>query len=74
MQEQPKAVIESVEAGMKLVRSQMNVAVLSGRETLYFDTKRFGSYNFHLSEKLNTRYSAIAMQNGCPYIANFNNM
>lgn len=42
MQHQRLAVIESVEAGMKLVRAQMNVAVLGGRETLYFDTKRFG--------------------------------
>lgn len=30
--------------------------------------------NFHLSEKLNTAYSAIALQPGCPYIEEINKM
>lgn len=44
MQTQPQYVIESVENGMKLVRERKNFAVLGGRETLYFDSKRFGTY------------------------------
>ncbi|GBP37720.1 Ionotropic receptor 40a [Eumeta japonica] len=66
--------VRSVEAGVRLILSQKNVAILGGRETLYFDTERFGSHNFHLSEKLYTRYSAIALQIGCPYIEPFNNV
>lgn len=31
-----------------------------------------GSHNFHMSEKLYTRYSAIALQIGCPYLETFN--
>lgn len=30
-----------------------------------------GAQHFHLSEKLNTRYSAIAFQRACPYRDNF---
>ncbi|XP_046658718.1 ionotropic receptor 40a-like isoform X2 [Homalodisca vitripennis] len=64
--------IESTEDGMKLVRDKKNVALIGGRETFFFDTRRFGVHNFHLSEKLYTRYSAIAMQLGCPFIDKFN--
>ncbi|KAF2889087.1 hypothetical protein ILUMI_17086 [Ignelater luminosus] len=69
---QPTFVIDSVEEGVQLVRQSTNVAVVAGRETLFFDIQRFGAENFHLSEKLNTAYSAIAFQIGCPYIENFN--
>lgn len=31
-----------------------------------------GAENFHLSQKLSTRYSAIAFQIGCPYLDIFN--
>lgn len=31
-----------------------------------------GAENFHLSQKISTRYSAIAFQIGCPYLDNFN--
>ncbi|XP_049866227.1 ionotropic receptor 40a [Pectinophora gossypiella] len=65
--------VRSVEVGVRLVLSRRHVAVLGGRETLYYDTERFGSHNFHLSEKLYTRYSAIAFQIGCPYLETFNN-
>ncbi|XP_031329082.1 ionotropic receptor 40a [Photinus pyralis] len=65
-------VIDSVEEGVKLVRRSIDIAIIAGRETLYFDIQRFGAKNFHLSEKLNTAYSAIAFQIGCPYIENFN--
>ncbi|XP_074037326.1 ionotropic receptor 40a isoform X2 [Leptinotarsa decemlineata] len=64
--------IESVEAGVKLVRHSTTNAVMAGRETLFFDIQRFGPGNFHLSEKLNTAYSAIALQLGCPYIDEVN--
>ncbi|KAJ8912544.1 hypothetical protein NQ315_006615 [Exocentrus adspersus] len=64
--------VESVEEGVQLVRDSNNVAIMAGRETLYFDIQRFGPSNFHLSEKLNTAYSAIALQLGCPYIEEIN--
>ncbi|XP_026328485.1 ionotropic receptor 40a [Hyposmocoma kahamanoa] len=66
--------VRSVEVGVHLVLSRKRVAILGGRETLYYDTERFGSHNFHLSEKLYTRYSAIALQIGCPYLETFNNV
>ncbi|XP_053602865.1 ionotropic receptor 40a [Plodia interpunctella] len=66
--------VRSVEVGVRLVLSRRRVAILGGRETLYYDTERFGSHNFHLSEKLYTRYSAIALQIGCPYLETFNNV
>lgn len=39
-------------------------------DVLYFS----GPSNFHLSEKLNTAYSAIALQLGCPFINEINQM
>ncbi|XP_066137961.1 ionotropic receptor 40a [Euwallacea fornicatus] len=69
---QSKYVVESVEEGVKLVKDKRNVAVMAGRETLFFDIQRFGHKNFQLSEKLNTAYSAIALQLGCPYIEEIN--
>ncbi|XP_061728298.1 ionotropic receptor 40a-like [Cydia pomonella] len=66
--------VRSVEVGVRLVLARRRVAVLGGRETLYYDTERFGSHNFHLSEKLYTRYSAIALQIGCPYLDTFNHV
>ncbi|KAJ0180113.1 hypothetical protein K1T71_004704 [Dendrolimus kikuchii] len=66
--------VRNVEQGVRLVLSRRRVAVLGGRETLYYDTERFGSHNFHLSEKLYTRYSAIALQIGCPYLETFNDV
>lgn len=39
---QNKYVVESVEEGVKLVRDNRNVAVMAGRETLFFDIQRFG--------------------------------
>ncbi|RVE49270.1 hypothetical protein evm_006064 [Chilo suppressalis] len=66
--------VRSVEVGVRLVLTRRDVAILGGRETLYYDTERFGSHNFHLSEKLYTRYSAIAFQIGSPYLETFNNV
>ncbi|XP_050500121.1 ionotropic receptor 40a isoform X1 [Diabrotica virgifera virgifera] len=64
--------VDSVEMGVKMVRDSRNVAVMGGRETLFFDIQRFGPVNFHLSEKLNTAYSAIALQLGCPFVEEIN--
>ncbi|KAK3922609.1 Ionotropic receptor 40a [Frankliniella fusca] len=68
------AEVASGEDGMVRVGREPNLAMLGGRETLYFDTRRFGAHRFHLSEKLYTRYSAIALQIGCPYIESINNI
>lgn len=40
---QQSYLVESVEEGVKLVRDTGNVAVIAGRETLFFDIQRFGS-------------------------------
>ncbi|XP_025408278.1 ionotropic receptor 40a isoform X2 [Sipha flava] len=71
---QQEYLIGSTEKGMQLVRDNKNYAVIGGRETFYYDIKRFGAQHFHLSEKLNTRYSAIAFQRACPYRDNFNDV
>lgn len=36
--------VRNVEMGVRLVLSHRRVAVLGGRETLYYDTERFGKY------------------------------
>ncbi|KAK7590098.1 hypothetical protein V9T40_001711 [Parthenolecanium corni] len=64
--------VESTEAGMKLVQERKKIAIIGGRETFYYDTHRFGAENFHLSQRISTRYSAIAFPIGCPYLDNFN--
>ncbi|XP_077302826.1 ionotropic receptor 40a-like [Arctopsyche grandis] len=66
--------VKSVEQGVRkmLQTPDSPVALLAGRETLFFNSKRFGVSSFQLSEKLYTRYSAIAMQQGCPYLNIFN--
>nr|QBB73021.1 ionotropic receptor [Protaetia brevitarsis] len=69
---QSRYLVNSVEEGVKLVKDFSDVAVIAGRETLFFDIQRFGPINFHLSEKINTAYSAIAFQLGCPYVENVN--
>ncbi|GJQ71880.1 hypothetical protein Trydic_g2993 [Trypoxylus dichotomus] len=69
---QPSYLVNSVEEGVKMVKDFNNIAIIAGRETLFFDIQRFGLTNFHLSEKINTAYSAIAFQLGCPYIENVN--
>ncbi|KAF0715507.1 ionotropic receptor 40a isoform X2, partial [Aphis craccivora] len=71
---QREYLIGSTEKGMQLVRDNKNYAVIGGRETFYYDIKRFGAQHFHLSEKLNTRYSAIAFQRACPYRDNFDDV
>ncbi|GLV36593.1 Ionotropic receptor 40a [Carabus blaptoides fortunei] len=72
MKKQDSHLVDSVENGVKMVKNSENIVVIAGRETLFFDIQRFGPANFHLSEKLNTAYSAIALQIGCPYIENMN--
>ncbi|XP_039481489.1 ionotropic receptor 40a isoform X3 [Drosophila santomea] len=65
--------IDSVEAGIKLIaEGGEDKAVLGGRETLFFNVQQYGSKNFQLSQKLYTRYSAVAVQIGCPFLGSLN--
>ncbi|KAH8376556.1 hypothetical protein KR093_000113, partial [Drosophila rubida] len=72
----PRAfLIDSVEAGVKLIADgRENKAVLGGRETLYFNIQQYGAKNFQLSQKLYTRYSAVAVQIGCPFLDSLNDV
>uniref|UniRef100_A0A182LT48 Uncharacterized protein n=1 Tax=Anopheles culicifacies TaxID=139723 RepID=A0A182LT48_9DIPT len=64
--------VKSVEEGIRVLQSDPKYAVFGGRETLYFNTKRYGANRFQLSEKLYTRYSAVAVQIGCPFLDSLN--
>ncbi|KAH8339650.1 hypothetical protein KR067_012159, partial [Drosophila pandora] len=65
--------IDSVEAGIQLIADGgEDKAVLGGRETLYFNMQSYGAQNFQLSQKLYTRYSAVAVQIGCPFLDSLN--
>nr|XP_043069712.1 ionotropic receptor 40a [Drosophila bipectinata] len=67
--------IDSVEAGIKLIADGgEDKAVLGGRETLYFNMQSYGAQNFQLSQKLYTRYSAVAVQIGCPFLDSLNDV
>lgn len=66
--------VSSVEEGIEFMINGSNVAILGGRETLYFNIKRHPYYNFQLSEKLYTRYSAVAVQAGCPFLDTLNDV
>lgn len=48
---QPTFVIGSVEEGVQLVRQSTNVAVVAGRETLFFDVQRFGNLMVFIKHK-----------------------
>lgn len=63
--------LNSVEEGFQLL-SRDKTVVFAGRQTLYFNMKRFGIKNFQLSEKLFTRYSAISLQKGCLFLDSLN--
>lgn len=41
---QGEYLVNSVEDGVKMVRDYSEVAVIAGRETLYFDIQRFGKF------------------------------
>lgn len=66
------SLVASVEEGVRLIMGGLPRALLGGRETLYFNLKRHGSHNFQLSEKLYTRYSAVAVQIGSPFVESLN--
>nr|XP_041632975.1 ionotropic receptor 40a [Drosophila kikkawai] len=67
--------IDSVEAGIQLIaKGGEDKAVLGGRETLYFNIQQYGAQNFQLSHKLYTRYSAVAVQIGCPFLDSLNDV
>lgn len=69
-----KYLVSSIEQGINMIINNARIALLGGRETLFFNMKQRGIDNFQLSEKLYTRYSAIAVQSGCPYIESLNNV
>ncbi|XP_053698504.1 ionotropic receptor 40a [Sabethes cyaneus] len=64
--------VSSVEEGIRILSVNSKRAVFGGRETLYFNTKRYGAHRFQLSEKLYTRYSAVAVQYGSPFLDSLN--
>ncbi|XP_030377210.1 ionotropic receptor 40a [Scaptodrosophila lebanonensis] len=73
--DQTDFLIDSVEAGIKLIADgRENKAVLGGRETLFFNIQQYGAKNFQLSQKLYTRYSAVAVQIGCPFLDSLNDV
>ncbi|CAG9799965.1 unnamed protein product [Chironomus riparius] len=57
--------LDSVEQGVRTLLMDDKTVVFAGRQTLFFNMKRYGMRNFQLSEKLFTRYSAISLQKGC---------
>ena len=44
MQKQKNITINSIEEGMKMIKKRRKVAVIGGRETLFFDIQRFGNF------------------------------
>ncbi|KAL1130209.1 hypothetical protein AAG570_013147 [Ranatra chinensis] len=72
MSHQEKYLLNSIEEGMHTVKKNQNSAVIGGRETFFYNIRRLGAHNFYLSDKLYTRYSAIAFQTGCPFVESFN--
>lgn len=64
--------LNSVEEGVQKLLAKDRTVVFAGRQTLYFNMKRFGIKNFQLSEKLFTRYSAISLQKGCLFLDSLN--
>lgn len=64
--------LNSVEEGVHVLLNRDKTVVFAGRQTLFFNMKRFGIKNFQLSEKLFTRYSAISLQKGCLFLDSVN--
>jgi hypothetical protein len=64
--------LSSVEQGVQALLINDKTVVFAGRQTLFFNMKRYGSKNFQLSDKLFTRYSAISLQKGCLFLDSLN--
>lgn len=64
--------LDSVEQGVRTLMADDKTVVFAGRQTLYFNMKRYRMRNFQLSEKLFTRYSAISLQKGCLFLDSLN--
>jgi ionotropic glutamate receptor len=64
--------LDSVEQGVQSLLISDKTVVFAGRQTLFFNMKRFGARNFQLSDKLFTRYSAISLQKGCLFLDSLN--
>lgn len=54
---QQSYLVESVEEGVKLVRDTGRVAVIAGRETLFFDIQRFGLHFDWKPYKISMQFS-----------------
>lgn len=64
--------LNSVEEGVNALLAHDKTVVFAGRQTLFFNMRRYGIRNFQLSEKLFTRYSAISLQKGCLFLDSLN--
>lgn len=64
--------LNSIEEGVQMLLSKDKTVVFAGRQTLFYNMKRYGIKNFQLSEKLFTRYSAISLQRGCLFLDSLN--
>lgn len=63
---QREYLIGSTEKGMQLVRDSKNYAVIGGRETFYYDIKRFGkNADYYLHDEC-CLYSKLNMQDSKP--------
>lgn len=66
--------VKSIEEGMEMILEYGSRAILGGRGTIYFNTKKIGTNYFQISKNLYTRYSAFAVQNGCLFLDSINSM
>lgn len=66
--------VNSIEEGILLILTYGSRAILGGSSTLYYNMKMYGAQNFQMSDQLYTRYSAIAVQQGCPFLDSLNAM
>jgi hypothetical protein len=64
--------LDSVEEGVRSLLINDKTVVFAGRQTLFFNMRRYGAKNFQLSDKLFTRYSAISLQKGCLFLDSLN--
>lgn len=66
--------VKSVEDGIALILTYGSRAIFGGSSTLFYNMKVYGTQNFQMSDQLYTRYSAIAVQQGCPFLDSLNAM
>lgn len=66
--------VNSIEEGIASILTFGSRAILGGSSTLFYNMKMYGKQNFQMSDQLYTRYSAIAVQQGCPFLDSLNAM